>query len=100
MNITPLPWIAEDHGHGIYIEPACVWLGNTSRHSNEVVRANAEYIVRAVNSHAELLAALEGVDVLYAELSAALPAIANTPAFDRVQAAVKNARAAIAKAKS
>ncbi len=46
----------------------------------------------------DLLAALEGVDVLYTELSAALPLIANTPAFDRVQAAVKAARAAIARA--
>lgn len=87
MNITPLPWIAEDYGHGIYIEPACVWLGNTTRHGNEVVRANAEYIVCAVNSHAELLAALEEL------------ADAGAEVWGVDRPCVREARAAIAKAK-
>lgn len=47
---------------------------------------------------ARLREALLGVDVVYAELQSALPAIANTPSFDLVQAAVKNARAALAAA--
>lgn len=46
----------------------------------------------------EMLEALHGVDVLYAEMGKALPLIANTRGFDIVQAAVLAARAAIAKA--
>ena len=45
-------------------------------------KAHAELIVRAVNSHADLLAALEY----------ALPAIAVPKAFERARAAIRKAR--------
>lgn len=53
---------------------------------------------RLIASAPDLLAACRGVDVLYSELHSAMPAIANTPAYDSVINAVKQARAAIAKA--
>ena len=53
--------------------------------------ANARLIAAAP----ALLEAAKGVDVLYAELAGALPEIVGTPGFDRVVAAVEQARAAI-----
>lgn len=62
----------------------------------ESPRARANAIL--ISATPDLLEACRGVETVYAELQAALPAIANTAAFDLVAGAVKAARAAIAKA--
>ena len=98
---TPGPWTADVHiprgsADGewrIHAGREWVALLNDANDADET-EPNARLIAAAP----ELLEAARGVDVLYAELQAALPAIANTPAFDIVQEAVRRARAAIAKA--
>lgn len=60
MKHTPTPWIAKDHH--IYAE-------NTNLHVADIARAgdgdwspgNAEFIVRTVNSHDELLSAIKRI---------------------------------------
>lgn len=63
--------------------------------AEEICEARTARLLRAAP---DLLEAALGVDVLYAELQAALPTIANKPAYDFVQQAVKKARAALANA--
>lgn len=59
-------------------------------------RANAAHIVKCVNAHDALVEAAYGVETLYAEMSAALPAMVGTRGFDLVQEAVRKARATLA----
>jgi hypothetical protein len=93
---TPLPWgwmveeqhfITSDDGRiANVLSPR--YPGNASGEAFEEGCANAELIVRAVNSHADLLAALEG-----------LLADVDNPASDTEPESHMRARAAIAKAK-
>ena len=101
---TPLPWTTRkarpghDRDVGI-VAPGCAGViaecfeefrAKGERHPEEA-EANAEYIVRACNSHEELLEALRQIDN-----EAGCPAAEYMPALPRIW---EIARAAIAKAK-
>ena len=93
---TPGPWkfgfeSVDPEWAIVTIEGGLIIANVNADHRQE---ANARLIAAAP----DLLEAAHGVDVLYAELQAALPKIANTRAMDIVQDAVRKARAAIAKA--
>lgn len=97
---TPGPWKVRQRRtkppHDYEIEDSCPeghGLVYVRMHNGEQ-EANARLIAAAP----ELFEAARGVDVLYAELHAAMPAIVNRPAGDIVMEAVRKARAAIAKA--
>ena len=79
-NHTPTPWKLDDIGYGARINPDIAWVGYGSAHDNKTHRANAEFIVRACNSHYDLLEALQKAvsrqGFTNAELIAARDAIA------------------------
>ncbi len=88
---TPTPWSHWDGSNrfGLYIGVNYIPIGECgagSKITSEVTKANAAFIVRAVNAHDELVAALEE----------ALEALMFTNARST---AATNARAALAKAK-
>lgn len=90
---TPGPWIRfTDGGETIAILPA----GRPGEVAALIGVRKADACL--MTAAPDLLEAAHGVDVLYTELGKALPGIVNTDAYDRVQQAVKQARAAIAKA--
>lgn len=104
MSHTPGPWYYDRKRARILAqrpEPG----GEDLRHPPEpIVVANlysamsgddTEADARLMAAAPALLKAAKGVDVLYAELHCALPEIVGTPGFDRVVAAVEQARAAI-----
>ena len=83
----PGPWEATQSG----IFSGSRWVCVSAQ--NEEWTANS----RIIAASPRLLAALQGVDVIYTELFAAVADLA-PEAHDRVQAAVKESRAAIAQA--
>ena len=96
MNHTPTPWTLT-----VQIEPDVMQI-ESDGHAGIIAsdirnNANAALIVRAVNSHDELLAALEAMIQRFCTVGRALKiSNAETDTFD----VVIQARAAIAKAKS
>lgn len=92
-NITPLPWSVHERfrvkgGGGIVATVTCPGIGKPA----EIIEANAAFIVRAVNGHAALLAALENCTRLLS--------LINAPGTnDPIESAVFKARAALNAAK-
>ena len=65
MNHTPTPYKIGYHAHdGIRIEVNGCSIANVWGKNNE---ANAEFIVRACNSHDELVGALEEINTIFDE---------------------------------
>lgn len=112
---TPGPWVTgndfENSGGGFNVgaghnvrsastprvcvaHTARVFFGGEEYVSEDQAQANARLIAAAP----DLLEAARGVQTLYAELNAAMPAIINTPGGEAVIAAVQRANAAIARA--
>lgn len=92
-NHTPLPWGVEPN------DPSYLVLGGEvvgmlapGRASKEEAAANAELVVRAVNSHGKLLDALKWAEAMLTVLKDNLP---NPDTYDSCMAGVRNARAAI-----
>jgi hypothetical protein len=92
--IQPMPWTAEDGIGGLWK----VYDANGIAVLVGVTEDEARFIASACYSHADLLAALKGMEMVYAELGPRLPEMVNTPSFDIVMRCVKAMRDAIAKA--
>ena len=95
-NTTPRPWLA----HGCVIESAsrCVATtrGGIARADWQDDCPDARLIVRAVNSHAALVEALEGLDRI---LQRAESNASGNPEWNYVSEKINAARAALAAAK-
>lgn len=104
MEHTPIPWHikAQDHG-GPQIWAERVQVAFAFAGDNQPSKANADFIVRAVNNHAKLLAALEGMRDAFGENEGRIPADVGSRSIDEVEAinkvALRQARAAIEEAK-
>ena len=101
---TPLPWEAEDvyitterGDRGDYMFIAKTSLLHTSQAHIPECEANARFIVRACNSHANLLEAL--VDLVDAEDHVPWDDYSEEAHYHNIEAAVIRARQAIEKAK-
>jgi hypothetical protein len=82
---SPLPWIALKYGH--IVDP-CAW--SICACLGEDKEANAAFIVEAVNSHADLLEALEALKAVLAQ-GKPLPTPECQALYDRCVAAVAKA---------
>jgi hypothetical protein len=101
---TPLPWYADGpevlgiDGNGDFgYHVATAWNSPGGPEPDEA-HANAELIVRAVNAHADLLAALESLlgeyESLWSEATDDQHGEPNAPAYEQAKAAVTKARGA------
>ena len=98
---TPGPW--ELRGFKIYVPGTekCIAEARIAWKSSAETAANARLIVRAVNCHADLVAALEEFDAAFGAFHSEMydrHSTAYRNACNRLAAAVKGARAALAKA--
>jgi hypothetical protein len=73
-------------------------IGDRAAPVHQTIEGWKRNIEAAKKERQMLLEACHGVDILYAEMQAALPLIAGTKGFDLVTDAVRKARVAIAKA--
>lgn len=108
MNHTPVPWetAPEPHAGGIPIltgspfvceganTPHCLTIAMVSGGRNyEEMQANAQFIVRACNSHFGLLAALEGLMDHIEQLNRGhAPSLLSPDRLDKARAAIAKAR--------
>ena len=88
---TPLPWKTTKPGHGQKTKYLCVQIGPNENYSTlELEPEDAKFIVRAVNSHDALVAALEE-----ARLTLALHANRDSQeekAFNKIESALALAK--------
>lgn len=89
---SPLPWVVSYTANHVFVESALRHFV-CERVRSDIADADAELIVRAVNCHDELLAALEECVEVLSFLETRTSVRTNPPTLEK-------ARAAIAKAKS
>lgn len=102
---TEGPWFVGPSGQerGRYADTGQIWVPHGEVSHRVIASVNlysptAVGDARLIAAAPALLEAARSVDVLYAELQAALPALVGTPAFDIVTKAVGHARAVIVEA--
>ncbi len=96
---TPTPWRFEPDTKTIRSVPANYWLATLDSWDGAIDNnANAAFMIRAVNAHAELVAALQTALPRVEELARGLKARGYLHGVSEVESELRGIRAALAKA--